>query len=634
MSLDASATSTSFCLRACLLIGTSLAATITAHGQGVPAFAELQLPGGALAASVTQLGKIAAYDDGATLYSFSAHTRKWSGIAKSAAATLRQANDWFLLVDGTRYSAFSAIHGTWRSVTVSPSAVVLNPASQRNDSIVLVQDGTTIHAYSGFTGQWVSRSFGATTAFAVQRHAAMAADGTTLWGIGAFDMIWRSQAMTTTATRVVADSFGGYAEAGGTVYGYSAQTRTFASASLPPGAVSVSESGDVAIWHAAPQALAWSALRGSFATLTVGTGAAIVESSRQVGLIALAATTHFYSAALGTWTSVSVPVSATRILDSTTALVVDASNVHAYSAWTGTVASLAQTVTQPQVTRAVAAAVSSSGMPLIYSAITGQWHAVPTGTLSQPALLSVHGGLVRTSTGFAAFASRTGTFTPFATSNGVPISDPSTAIVGIIEPNRLSVFEERGPRWHSRTVQNAPVPATWRMVLINADGNKLDGFGAQNGILEQQVIPASTLPIALRASSEVATAQHAKGLWGYSSLPDVLTGAQYPEFRRIFVTGNPLPLYVSAPASSAVVSLVGARAASPLSTPFGDLHVDLASLVVGPVLSVSTAGTASVELATPNVPSLRGLDLAWQGFVVPNGPAPAYLTRAAATLLR
>ncbi|MCA8972243.1 MAG: hypothetical protein KDC95_20815 [Planctomycetes bacterium] len=634
MSLDVSAKSSSFCLRTCLLIGTSVVATMDARGQGVPAFAELPLPGGANAASVTQLGKIAAYDDGAMLYSFSAHTRKWSGIAKSASATLRQANDWFLLVDGTRYSAYSAIHGTWRSVTLSTSAVVLNPASQRNDSIVLVQDGATIHAYSGFTGQWVSRSFGATATFAVQRHAALAADGTTLWGIGAFDMVWRSQSMATTATRVVADSFGGYAEAGGSVYGYSAQTRTFASASLPPGGLTVSESGDVAIWYAAPQALAWSALRGNFSTLTVGTGAAIVESSRQVGLIALAGTTHFYSAALGTWTSVTVPVSATRILDSTTALVVDVSSVHAYSAWTGTVTSLPQTVTQPQVTRAVAAAVSSGGMPWIYSAITGLWYPAPTGALSQPALLSVHGGLVRTSTGFAAFSSRTGTFTPFVTSNGVPFSDPATAILGIIEPNRLSVFEERGARWHSTSVQNAPVPSTWRLVLINADGNKLQGFGAQNGILEQQIIPASTLPVALRASSEVATAQHAKGVWGYSSLPDVLTAAQYPEFRRIFLTGNPLPLYVSAPANSAVVSLVGARATNPLATPFGNLHIDLASLVVGPVLPVSASGTAAVELATPSVPSLRGIDLAWQGFVVPNGPAPAYLTRAAATLLR
>lgn len=612
-------------------------AAVLTSGAGVAqrpsAFTDLPLPAGASSAALVQLGKIASYDAGPALYAYSAHTRRWTSVSKSPNAILRQANDWFLLADGQLITALSYLEGLWRGIQVSASSTIINPPSQVNDSMVLVRDGNQIHAFSGFTGKWVSKTLPNSATVVVQRHTALAVDGTTLWGLGAFDMVWRSRSMNAPATRVFVDSFGGFAEAGTEVYGYSAQTRSFASATLPAGTLTRGATGDVAIWQGGPQALGWSALRGSFASALVGTGVATVEVERQVGIVAVPQATHFYSAPLGTWTQAALPATATRMADSTTVLVVEPTAVHAYSAWRGTIASQQQAVVLPAVSRAVASAqIQSSGLPLLYSAVTGQWHAVPLGTSAQVAAISVHAAIVATTSGFAAFSARDGSFSALPAASGTVLHDPATAILGVLEPTRLSLFEERAHRWHSVPLAGPVNPARWRLSLLANDGLRLIGFGAQTGLIEEQVIPQTALPLALRASSELATGLYAKGIWAYSALPDLVTASQFPEFRRIFLLGNALPLFVAAPTSSLVATFAGARAATPLATPFGDLHVDLASFVPGPALTTIN-GSASVEIMTPSLTSLLGIDVVWQGLVLPP-TARAYLTRPTQSLLR
>lgn len=623
------------CFRALLCAATLSALAAThARAQGASAFGELPISGGTTASALTQLGKIAVYDDGTALFAWSSHTRRWIGIPKSAQAILRQANDWLVVQDGTTWRAFSSMRGAWETKQLSSLASILNPASQRNDSILLVRDGNKIHSFSGFVGLWREQAIPATAQVVVQRHAAIAATDSTLWGFGAFDGVWRTQSIGATPSALFADSFGAVAEVGNTVYGYSAQSRSWASATLPGGTLARARAGDIAIWLGTPIALAWSALRGRFVTQLVGTGASQIQVNRQVAVIRRSASTLFFSSPLAAWTTSSIPGSAVLSLDATCAVLVEPTVVHGYSALTGSIATVNEAVSAPQVARAVGAVVGASGKPLLYSAIQSRWFAAPGNAKVGPATIAAHAALVDTTTGHAAWSSRTGRFTPLLSSGGAGISNPATSILGVLESTRLSIFDERSQRWLRRARLTAQNPSVWRTVLLGLDGATLVGYGSQSGRLEAQGVSTSVAPFTVTTSSELGTALHAHGVWAYSPLPELLTAAQYPEFRRIWTIGNTLPIYLAAPAQSAAIPFLGARAAVPIPTTFGELDIDLNALVVGVPLALSSIPSTSFEVAIPNDVALRGIELAWQALVLPRAPSVPYLTGSSSTLLR
>lgn len=614
-------------------IGLSTALLALPLGAQLPSsFGELALPGGASASSLQQIGKIAVYDDGNSFIAWSSHTRKWRGVSHSPQATLRIANDWALVQDGSSWLAFSSMRGVWSRLTPATSAAVVNPASQRNDSLVLVRAGNTVHAFSGFSGRWVSQAISATASIAVQRHVAVAADGTTAWGLGAFDMQWRSVALPSTGTRPTADGFGGSVEAGADAFAYSAQTRAWSSARLPGGALQRFAAGDVQIWIGGPIALAYSAMRGSFANQTTGAGSPTVLVDRQLASVATASGVSFFSAPLASWTRTSIPSSALQSLNATLAILTEANRVHAYSALSGSVATRNVAVTAVQTTRALGACLDQSGKPLLYSAMSGTWSDAPANALARPAALVAHAALVETSAGFSAYSARTASFVPLSLASGASVlANPATSILGVSDAQRLYVFDDRSLRWLSRGRATTQVPAVWRTVLMGDDGSQLVGFASQTGRFETRPVPANG-GYSLRASSELVTALHSKGIWAFSATPDFLTAAQFPEFRRIFVIGSVLPIYLSAPASSAVLPLLGARRSSQ-ATPFGLLDLDLATLTSGAPIAIGSEGVFAGEIPIPNQIALRGAEIAWQAFVLPPQGSP-YLTRSAQTSIR
>ena len=598
-----------------------------------PAFAELRLAGGVSAFALVQRGKIASYDAKTSLHVWSAFTRQWSALSKSPGAFVRQANDWALVHDGLRWSAFSSMRGSWETKILSASATIVNPASQRNDSILLVRDGQKLHAFSGFVGRWVEISVDLKARVAVQRHVAIVAERNTLYGLGAFDMRWRSLAVPAQARTLYADSFGALAEVAGRVYGYSAQTRSWASSTLPPGNPNVQRSGDVCVWHSAPFALAWTALKGRFVSLTVGAGSAKLLVDRQLAYVETKLSSHFFSAPLASWASLKLASAVTVRVSATCALLVEAQRSHGYSCLTGSFSRLNAQLSKPVLSRAAASLQDASGRPYLFSAIRGSWSLVPANALAKAAKLSAHAALIETKTGFVAWSTRSGRFVPWTgnVATASVLTNSKTSILQIASKTRVWLFDARSERWLSATHAASSQPSAWRSTWLAAAGAQLLGFGSQNGRLERMntnVSQASFLP---HASSETATAIHARGIWAYSPLPDLLSAAQFPEFRRIWTLGSVLPFWLHLPPRSSAIPLLGARQNLPSRTAFGLLEISPASLVLGPALSGSALRSLSFEVSIPATVSLRGFELAWQALVL--APSSTYLSRSCATLI-
>lgn len=602
------------------------------RGQAPAAFAELSVPSGARASSLQQIGKIAVYDDGTRLQAWSAHTRIWRGVARSASASVRMANDWLVLRDGAKWDAFSSMRGVWTRLQTSSAAAIVNPASQRNDSILVVRDGDTLHAFSGFTGRWVSQSIPSSAQVRVQRHAAVATDGSLAWGLGAFDMVWRSKGLPGSATVSRADSFGATVESAGQVFGYSAQTRSWSSARLPGGAFTRHGTGDVQLWVGAPLALAYSALQGRFVATSVGGGIVRVGVEDELAYVQTGSGTALFSAPRATWLRTAIPSSASVRTSATVAIFVEATQVHAYSALRASVTTRNESVRALTLARAVAGCQQQNGRPLLFSASSGRWSSPPARALSKAPNMLAHAALLESSGGHLAWSARSDRYVERLHASGaVLFVNPATSIPAIVESGAMHVFDERAARWLSRTRTSTQAPSIWRTSMLAVDGSSLVGFASQTGRLEE-IRVGSNGAFALRAGSELVTALHGKGVWAYSATPDLLTAAQFPEFRRIFTIGSTLPIYLAAPAGSAVLPMLGVRR-SGQATPFGTLDLELATVVLGPALSVSADASASFEVSIPVDAALRGVELAWQGLVLPKSSG-AYLTRSAQSSLQ
>lgn len=622
-----------------LLLAAAALAAAPAFAQRPSSWAALSLGGPPQAAAIRQLGKTCTYLQGTTLHAFSAFTRRWVALGGVAAGSQVAAfNDLAYAWSPGRFSAFSAYRGRFASIAVSGSAQLLNPFTQSNDSILAVRDGATLWCFSAFTGHWTARALGsAAPLVAVQRHALVLADGGTCGGFSAYRGRWTDLATGDTASAAMANGSWGTIEGAQALYGYSAEHERWSTASWPTGPVQSFPREDLVLYAAPGEALAYSGLAGRFSPIALPSGA-LLHSNALVAVAQTPSELSLYSAVRGTWTRARVGPAA--IVQAMPQVVIwsDATTqrVTAYSPFTARAVPAPTQASIFQANQACAFAMQDpTEKPFLFSALAGDWFAAPSEAKPAQPSLTWCGALLQTERGFAAFSGRSGRFLPLATEPGAqPRFDVNSSVLAVEEAQALHAFDARFERWTS-VAKQSPAPLTisiWRTTLLAIDGLQAHAFGSLSGEIETTALPA---PVTIAAAnSESARVVAGNEIFAFGATPDLGSLHQFPEFRRVFPLGGTLELQLAA--AEGALALLGLGRVSPSPQNhfgFGAWWIDLASAAWVPLVIPAGEVRSFVRFPVPADPLLRGLEPAFQAWVLPPS-GTGYATRRASVGLR
>lgn len=602
---------------------------LPAQGQpGLPAWAELAIPGGVVASQASSQGKLCVYRDGTTVWAHSAASRRWASTTVSGNPPQRLTNDCLLVMDGSQWSGFAAVRGEFAPLAVSANAQLLNPSGQNNDAVLLVQDGPLLHAFSGFRGTWTTRQVGASLGWAVGRNVALIQDGNQASALDAFTGQWHDLPTPVGNAVLAADGSVGLVEDGGLVHAFSANRARWQSAPVPAGATRVRDD-DWAIWFSGSEMLGFSGQQGRFETAPLGAAAVLAQSDQfgvlatVVGPVPFSATRAAFGAPLGA-------PSATLVAGDGVVLCSDGAKTNAWSPLWNTLAAAPAGSGQVAAAGAVAVAQTPGGRWTAYSALTGQWHATPPDVTGTAPLLATTGAVFASQAGLRAFSARTGACVLLPTSGAVPLGNPSSAILAAYDVTDLHAFDVRTDRWRSIARAGGaqpPVLQIWRTSLQAIDGQLAYGFGAQAGTWTTTPLPE--LFAAGRANSESGRLLAPTRVLAFAALGELAGWPQFPYFRRVFTAGGSADFTL--PLGSGDLALLALGwPGSPLPVAgLGELLVEPNSAVVVPMLPAPTTTFGSFRLVVPGHPILRGSQLALQPLLLRAGSAP-YLAEAVA----
>lgn len=590
------------------------------------AFVERQFPGGA-PSGISSLGKLAHFVDGTTLRVWSAATRRWHETPVAVGATVYATNDLLVVRSPGQWVAFGATRARFEPVSVSAAAQVVNPASQGNDTALLVRDGTLLHAFSGFTGRWSTRPVSATAAVAVARHVALVADGTTASGFDAYTGQWVDQALGGPVVILSADGVCGIASTTTTAYGFSALRRAWSSSPCNGGA-SLLRNDDWAILHDGAFALGYSGLTNTFASVATGpwssaTGEDLVGAFTTPGLA------WCYSAMTGAFSTAPLTSNGSLRVTAAAALVADGPHVIGYSAATGQWATANVASGGEALAGSVLAVVDAvSGRPSLFSALTGQWHPAPADANSGMPRVATTGAWLSTATGAYAFSARTGSFVALSRAGLQLASNENSAPLFAWDASQAHFFDARADRWISiDRVGSGPLqPQIWRTCGFAVDGGEVIGFSAQAGTLCRRSWPQSLA--SFRANSESAVLVGQTSVLAFSGVPEALPLSQFPDFRRVACVGAPFVLHSMLRQGSVALLGIGPRAPDPMPLPgLGSLLLDPACAVTALMSPEPDTDRAVFSTSLPADPVLRGQSVWFQALVAPANEQP-YLTDA------
>ncbi|MBL8723206.1 MAG: hypothetical protein JNK49_04130 [Planctomycetes bacterium] len=578
--------------------------------------------------AVVSIGKLTTYRTGNALYVHSAATRRWHSTALGANPTIRVTNDCVLVQDNGTWTGFASHRGTFEALAVTATAQLLNAGN--NDSLLLVRDGGTLHAFSGFTGTWVSRPIGANFAWAAQRHVAVIHDGTVLSGMDAFTGTWHDLPGTTTPSQLSADGTAGLAISSTEIAGFSANTASWQTHTPLPGAT-MTRRGDWALLYDANQAVAYSGTRGAFADLADSI-TAVPHGEDCFCLFETAQGLAAYSAIRNSFAAPFAPLGSRVHSDVAVATVVDGPFVHGYSAPRGTVATTVMLASAEEVAGSVAFALDQiSNLPKCFSALTGQWYDPPTGTTPGTPTLTTTMALLATTGGITAFSARSGRFVPLQGTGLVRFGSSASAVGGAYDSNQFHAFDGRTDRWLAtpRTSGASPVLAIWRTAMYAIDGNTVHGFGSQGSTWASTPLPEPLMAHRVNSESSRIVTDHF--LLAHSALAELVSTAQFPDFRRVTPVGSTTWFHLDL-APNDLALFAGGLFAVPQAVPgFGSFWLAPSSVVSQLVLPTIGGGTR-IPLTVPAVPSLVGTEWGFQALVAPS-QGQAHLTGPASLLL-
>ncbi|MEO0481815.1 MAG: hypothetical protein AAF196_20305 [Planctomycetota bacterium] len=587
----------------------SVLATGSTSAQSAPgpraAFAFTPIPG-LNANAVQHRGKILFAQASNSLHVFSAATRTFKSRTIANTASIRFANDWLCVIEDSEVHAFGAQTGTFRSISIGPSAVVLNPPNQNNDGVLLVRDGTSLHSFSGFTGEWSTRSTSINAQVTVRRDVAVCVDGALVVARSAFEDQWvpMPTGLASPIPSAFADGNLAVIDDGQTLSAFSALLGAWTQHPRPIGLGSIAFGRNLALWSTPGGALGVSAFTASFAefersNLTVHS----VEDQCAV-LMSGTDKATIYAAGVGQFVDVPSPTNGNPIAEETFALVPTLSGLVAVSGIDGSTSSLVLDSIGSIRTASTTAAVSdTSGMlSAVYSSLGPGLSAVD---LPSAQATPTRSGILITIPGkldALVFDARTGTTLHARPSSPRIDADSRSSICVLGDDSGVAIFDPERARLLDVDLGSPLTRSTfWRTTWIGHSGSTITAFGALHGQASQ--FDRGSSPIELRASSEVGAAIYPDGLLGFASIAEIDSPAQFPEFRRAIPRGASLDLQVHGElGSTALVLLASGPTMQNDSTPSpGALSLGLADL--------SAFERATIRLSIPNRAALQGLTL-------------------------
>ena len=233
--------------------------------QSPAAWTILDVPGGVQPGALQQIGKIITYTELNQVWAYSAFAHAWVATPITGSVSVRAANDLALVVDGSTYSAFASYTGRWESISLSASATVLNPTSQRNDSIWLVLDGGNLWAFTAFRGTWIQLGVGPTAAVQTERHVAIVVDGTTVHALSALHDAWVTTTAPAAPSAFRARGTAAVAASSAGLIGFSALANRWSAWPAPGTNPQITVNDDVQMISSGNVHVGFSGLRGGFA---------------------------------------------------------------------------------------------------------------------------------------------------------------------------------------------------------------------------------------------------------------------------------------------------------------------------------------------------------------------------------
>jgi hypothetical protein len=574
------------------------------RAQAPAAWASLSVPTGVAAADLLNLGKVVGYRDGSRLHAWSAVTRTWQGHPRAGIGTTRVFNDCVLTIGPGAAHAFSSMRGAFASVAIGPTATLRNGTTNQNDSVLLVGEGATLHAFSSFVGTWTSRTFPGAPATAVLRHTALAAFGTMLCAYDAFTGTWHDLTVPAVPWQLSVDGTAGFAEANGTVHAFSAVHGVWSTRQIVVGAALV-RGDDYGVWIGGGAAVGYSSLQNEWAAAgSAGTTAAPFDL---FAVLDTPAGKRAFSACTARWSPVLASAGAVVVGSGCTLLLQDAAGVSGWSAVNDRRATLPGPSFGMQAAGAVGSTLDAGNRPVLWSSLTGTWHHAPGAAQAGPASLTTTCAAVGGGSGVFAFDARTSTFVLLDTPGIAWSSNPSSAPLIAWDATNLWAFEARTGRWLAtpRSGTGTPNVGIWRTCALVVDGATAYGFGAPAG--QWAAVPLPGPVLGTRVNSESVRVHTQNHVLAFPAIGEIVPQAQFPEFRRVQAAGAPLDLVLAVPANGFALLGIGPLGKSPTPIPgFGDLL--LATMVAPPLL---VAGSTTGEPVTLHLPpavatALRG----------------------------
>ena len=580
------------------------------------------MPQGVVSSSLKGQGKLVTYDEGSTLQVFSSVTRKWHAISKTPASSVRLFNDCVVILEPNSCCAFSSHTGRSEAITTTNMATLLNVASHRNDSIVLVQSGLQLHAFSAFTGTWTSRTTTANVSATAQRHVAVLHDGPVLAAMSAFGGDWRDYIHGTNITGIGADGTVATASSVALNFAFSAHTGAWRTAPAMSNAT-FARGDDWAMWLANGTAHAFSGLCGSFVSDTSG-ATAIAGSTDLYALLTTPTGVRAFSAVTGDLISIASGA-ATIDLGGAAALLHDSTTITGYSPLRQQSAQLTTAAASSGAGNTIAFATDASGQSFAWSSLTASWHAAPASANGSPPILTTTTVGITTPADAYAFAARTGQFVPCGRPLAGLAANPTSAPLLGYDATCFIAFDTDAERWvqSARTSNSPPIFSIWRTSALVLDDSTAHGFGAQAAAWQQHNVQSASASVI--ANSEVACVVTSHHVAACSMLPEIVAFQQFPHFRRVQPRGSPIS-FVAAPADAAFAIAAFAQPTAPIVVPgFGTLMLDANHAFLVPVIVTAKRPAARVTLQIPADLGLSGSTLASQLVVLPPA-APPYLS--------
>lgn len=562
------------------------------------------------------------------VHSFSTFTKDWYDLAVSTSASIHGYDSHVIIEDGMQLYGFGSRECVYRPLALSapnPNFVSAPMATW----LTAVIDGNDVHFFSAFTGDWASVSFTNPPNVSVDKHVALATDGTLTVGYSA--VYGTTVALGQPGViSVQAAGYAGYAEDGTQVHLYSSTRHQWTSVAGGAGTRIMAPTARAAtiVLQDTQGYRFWSAYTNDVRSITT-TGGEMVYPSDHATLILDGNTAYAFSSARGTLTTQTFQNA--PVVSATSAyyqIIDDGMDRYAFSGLRGAFAA-PFTYTFPSVlyTHALSsAAVTEEFSPAgthFYSALANAWLVGPT----------VSGASISLTYGGAALTDPSGSLYGYSAlhhsltrQNGV-VPTQTFQFGGNFcaqDDDLLWAWNAQIPAWR---MQRTSAPVTnlrlHHQAIIAEAGNDIYFYGTYDDRWTHVALSAP--PSSIDRADQLGFVDTGTEVYGFGGSGQTQAQSVFPEFYRVLNRSSRADWNVAGePGAFAALILGGQSTYLPLQG-LGMLYVDPATAGVFPLPNLPSVGCLDISFQVPAAPYFAGVMISGQAAILPPGGNP-YLT--------